>query len=187
MASPPRLDEFCSTHFRYRDVVECGATWHQLAKAGTPVDNVPRQTATWAAITRLCVDVLDPLVEHLGPIELTYGFASAALTRHIVAGIAPRLDQHAGHEVLRTGRPICKRLGQAVDLRIPRNPAVDVASWLVANTPFDRLYIYGPDRPLHVSCGPDNSRVVVELRTTENGRRYPARTMHADDWLAKHH
>lgn len=179
----PALDDRCSQHFRYRDLIECGATWQRLTKAGTRVDNRPAQPETWKAIAGLCRHVLDPVVERFGPIELMYGFASSALTRHIRSRIAPRIDQHAGHEQRRDGKLICPRLGQAADVMVPGASAVDVARWLVEHTPFDRLYLYGRDLPLHVSWGPDDSRLVVEMSTGRDGRRRPAGTWSRHAWL----
>jgi hypothetical protein len=166
------LTSACGRNFTLRDVIECGETWAALA-ATQPTDNVPRQRASILGIARLCADVLDPLVDQFGRIELTYGFASPALTRHIRARIAPRLDQHAGCELGRTGRLVCGRRGQAVDLIVPGVPSHLVARWIAAETPFDRLYFYGRDRPLHVSVGPDDSRAVVWMRGVGEGRRVP--------------
>lgn len=58
------------------------------------------------------------MVDHFSALELTYGFASPALTRHIRGRIAPNLDQHAGSELGRTGRLVCPRRGQACDLQV---------------------------------------------------------------------
>lgn len=38
---------------------------------------------------------------------------------------------------------------------------LEVAQWMVQNTPFDRLYFYGNDKPLHVSYGKEHNRVIV--------------------------
>jgi hypothetical protein len=48
----------------------------------------------------------------------------------------------------------------------------EVAQWVAANTPFDRLYYYGEARPIHVSYGPDHKREVFEL-VAAGGRRLP--------------
>jgi hypothetical protein len=48
-----------------------------------------------------------------------------------------------------------------------------VAQWIVQHTPFDRLYFYGDDRPLHVSCGPENKREIVLMMPKEGGRTVP--------------
>jgi hypothetical protein len=46
----------------------------------------------------------------------------------------------------------------------------EVAQWVVANTPFDRLYYYGDDQPLQVSHGPEHNRRVVLLLAGKSGR-----------------
>ncbi|MBT9557540.1 MAG: hypothetical protein IV100_15985 [Myxococcales bacterium] len=164
------LDATCSRHLRFRDLVECGETWQRLAGA---VDNVPRQTGTWDGLRRVATEVLDPVIERFGPIRLTYGFAGPALTRQIAGRIAPSLDQHAGSELNARGRPTCPRLGQAVDLHVAGLGSRELAQWLIANTPFDRLYFYGDERPVHVSVGPDESRAVVTMLQGPSGRRIP--------------
>ena len=48
-----------------------------------------------------------------------------------------------------------------------------VANWIIANLPFDRLYFYGRDRPIHVSYGPEQSRVAYRMEVTKGGARMP--------------
>lgn len=150
------LDAAASRHFTYRDLCECSEAWRR-----TRVDNQPRSADTFRAMESLAREVLDPLVDRFGKVTLTYGFSSPALTRVIGRGVVPRLDQHAGHERNRAGRLICPRLGQAVDLFIPGTSSREVARFIVDETWFDRLYLYGADRPVHVSHGPDHSRSVT--------------------------
>jgi len=50
-----------------------------------------------------------------------------------------------------------------------------VARFIVQNLPFDRLYLYGDERPLHVSVGPEDSKVVYRLELLASGRRVPRR------------
>lgn len=161
------LDGRASRHFSYRDLCACGETWRE-----SQVENIPLQSATFTSIRGLCAEVLDPIVDAFGSLQLTYGFSGPALARLIRSGIAPRLDQHAGHELNRAGKPICARLGQAVDLHIPLQSSLMVARFIVAHTPFDRLYVYGADRPLHVSWGPQQSRQ-ISVMALHNGRRMP--------------
>jgi hypothetical protein len=49
----------------------------------------------------------------------------------------------------------------------------EVALFVVDHTDFDRLYFYGPDRPVHVSVGPERKREIVLLRPGPSGRRIP--------------
>lgn len=174
MVGLPDLDERASAHFTYRDICHCGDTWRRLQ-----VDNSPRELETYQAIARLCEDVLEPLVQEFGHLELSYGFAGAELTKAIRGRIAPRLDQHAGHEKLRSGAPICARLGQAVDVQFVGVPSTRVAYFIVEATRFDRLYLYGDGRPLHVSCGPTECRSIVAMLPT--GSRLVPRHLKTDD------
>jgi hypothetical protein len=176
MTAPTDLDEPCGEHFAYRDLVACGETWQRLTAAGgpgQPFDNLPRAPETFAAMRALCAVVLDPVVRRFGPVELTYAFASPRLTRHVAGGIHPPGDQHAGHERDRADRLVCPRLGLAADFRVPGADSRDVALFIVERTAFDRLYVYAPDRPVHVSVGPDETRQIVSMRRGPSGRRVP--------------
>ena len=51
--------------------------------------------------------------------------------------------------------------------------ATTTASWIVANTPFDRLYFYGDDLPIHVSHGPNQDRQIVMMSAGKAGRLVP--------------
>jgi DNA phosphorothioation-associated putative methyltransferase len=164
----PALDAKCGTHFRFKDFVECGSTWH----ANKP-DNAPRSPETYNSFCDLAVHILDPVIEYFGSIELTYGFAGRALTRKITRGIAPELDQHASCEVKVGGEPICDRLGAAADFLVRDENMREVMTWISANCRFDRMYFYGADRPLHVSFGPQNSGAIYEMVKTSSSRQVP--------------
>ena len=165
--SPP-LTDFCSKYFRFGDLIECGDTWSRYR-----VSNLPLQPATYSAMRELCSRVLDTLVDQYGSIELHYAFASPELDRLVRLKPFPRttrhLDQHAGCELNRNGKPYCQRLGLAVDFRVAGVSSFDVAHWTVRNTGFDRLYFYGSERPIHVSVGPDNSRLTWRLPAKPSG------------------
>jgi hypothetical protein len=163
----PALAAQASRRFTYADLCQCGETWR-----ATQVSNAPLEPDTYRAIERLCVDILEPVQDVFGPLTLTYGFGGPALARRIGRRIAPRIDQHAGHERTPRGDFICPRLGQAVDFIATGASSREVARFIAAQTPFDRLYFYGDDRPVHVSCGPDESRSLVLVRTVD-GRRIP--------------
>ena len=166
----PGLDEACGPHFTYRDFIECGETWQRLR-----VSNLPAETGSYNALHALATALLIPLIDYFGMIRLTYGFAGPSLTRHIASRIAPTLDQHAAHELNRLGRPICARLGAAIDFIVDDEDMIEVAKWIADELPFDRMYVYGPDRPLHLSYGPDHSRQVTVMMQGTKGP-YP-RTM----------
>lgn len=166
----PNVDESCGENFTFRSFIECGETWQRLA-----VNNVPVNPATYNALYDLAVNILDPLIEYFGSIRLTYGFCSAGLGRQITKGIAPRLDQHAGLESTRTGKQICQRGGAACDFIVEHEDMRSVAKWIIANTPFDRLYYYGADRPIHVSYCSAGARVAYEMTPTASGKTMPRR------------
>jgi len=167
-ATAPDLDDPCGRYLRFRQLIECGET---QGRTGLP--NLPRQAATWDALQDLAERVLDPVIDWFGMIRLTYGFCSPELARAIPGRIDPKLDQHAAHERNRLGLPICTRLGAAVDFIVEDEDMAGVARWVAENTPFDRLYFYAPDQPIHVSFGPDHSRQVVRMAPTANGRLVP--------------
>jgi hypothetical protein len=52
---------------------------------------------------------------------------------------------------------------------------LEVARWILINTPFDRLYFYGDDQPIHVSHGPEHSRQLVLMQPGPSGRLVPRR------------
>ena len=49
----------------------------------------------------------------------------------------------------------------------------EVADWIIANLPFDRLYFYGDDRPLHLSIGPQNARAAYTMQKSTSGAVVP--------------
>ena len=173
------LDDQCGRHFRYRDLIEVGATWKQ-----NWIDNRPREPATYEAMTTLCAEVLDPVYERFGSVELTYGFVSPELEKRIRKNPNPNttrdLDQHAGCELNRRGKPFCPRLGLAVDFRCPDVGSTIVAAWVVENTSFDRLYFYNDDRPFHVSIGPQGSGQITLMQRSPSGRLMPRRVSKTD-------
>jgi hypothetical protein len=56
---------------------------------------------------------------------------------------------------------------------LEKRDAIALAQWIVANTPFDRLYFYGDDRPIHVSHGPNRDRQIVLMVEGKSGRLVP--------------
>lgn len=167
--SIPDLDAPCGQYLKYRDLIECGET---QARTGLP--NLPREPDSYTALFDLARNVLDPVIEYFGMIRLTYGFASPALTKHIKGSIAPKLDQHAAHELNRLGAPVCLRLGAAVDFLVEDEDMLEVARWIAANIPFDRLYIYGTNLPIHVSFGPEAcSQITVMTESRDDGHLIP--------------
>jgi len=135
--------------------------------------NIPLNPETYNALNDLCVEILDPLIDYFGSVRLTYGFCSSALASKIGGRIAPKIDQHAGHELNRLGNPVCERLGAAVDFIVDDEDMSEVARWIWEHTPFDRIYLYGKDKPLHVSHSLTPSKQVTVMIPSTNGRLIP--------------
>ena len=179
----PHPDDRCGEFFVYRDFLECSDSWKR-----SEVDNIPRQLDTYAAIRQMCRDILDPISEVFGKVILTYGFSSPLLVNVVkqnpYPNITPSGDQHAGSELNTKGELICNRRGIAVDCYVAGVSSLEVARWIVQNTPFDRLYFYSPHRPFHVSVGPENSRSVVWMDGYRGGRHQP-RVVSNDKFLSE--
>jgi len=166
--SVPDLDSPCGRHLSYRQLIECGET-----QQATGLSNQPKQPDSYTALYDLATQVLDPIIDYFGMIRLTYGFCSHDLGKHIKHRIAPKLDQHAAHERNSKNNLICPRLGAAVDFIVEDENMREVADWIAANTPFDRLYFYGEDRPVHMSFGPELKGDYIEMVVTGSGKQVP--------------
>lgn len=164
----PSLDSPCGANFTYRDFVECGETQLKLR-----CSNIPKMAGTYNALHGLATKVLDPLIDYFGAIQLTYGFCSHELGKHIRERVAPKLDQHAGEERNPSGSLICNRGGAACDFLVEDEDMREVAEWAVKNLEFDRLYFYGSDRPVHISWSPTPSLKAIEMRPTNAGKLIP--------------
>jgi hypothetical protein len=165
----PELDAPCGRYFKYRDFIECGET-----QARTGLANLPKEPDSFTALMELATNVLDPVIDYFGMVQLTYGFCSPELARQIKGRIAPTLDQHAAHELNRIGNPVCSRMGSAVDFLVEDEDMLDVAKWVADNIPFDRMYFYGTGQPVHISFGPQMCRqVTIMIPNNKSGRRIP--------------
>lgn len=164
----PDLDDPCGQYLTFRELVHCGET---QARLGLP--NLPLNPKTYNALYALSKHVLDPVIEYFGAIKLTYGFCSDELRGKIKSRIAPKLDQHSSHECNRQGKLICERLGAAVDFLVEDDDMYEVALWIAENLPFDRMYLYGDGKPIHISYSIAQSRLVSLMIPTKNGRLMP--------------
>lgn len=173
----PPLDQRCGALYSYRNLIECGETQKRYQIA-----NIPKNAATYNALYVLVTKILDPVADYYGAITLTYGFCSSELASKIESRIAPKLDQHASHEFNRLGKPICDRLGAAVDFIVEDEDMLEVAQWVVRHTEFDRLYFYGKDRPIHVSFSESPSAQVTVMTKIDAGRQVP-KTLSAEKFL----
>lgn len=161
----------CSKFFSYEDIYQCGETWFKNKEL---ISNIPKEKATYEGIKKLCENILDPIHENFGKINLTYGFASLELTKKIKGRTYPITDQHAGFEKINNGEFICKRLGQAVDFKITNISSLKIGQWIIENQlPFDRIYFYGSEKPLHISYGPENKKQIIHMKEYKKNKRVP--------------
>lgn len=164
----PPLDQQCGSNFTYRSFVECGETQNRLKLA-----NLPVSPQTYNAIHALAVQILDPIIDYFGAIRLTYGFCSHELSKHISLRVAHHLDQHVSFERNSAGRRICTRGGAACDFIVDDEDMAAVADWIIEFLPFDRLYFYGSDKPLHISYSHKGEKKAYRMVLSEGGRLMP--------------
>jgi hypothetical protein len=180
------LDVLAAPGWRFRDLIQVGETWGwataAVSEGGLGHDpetfGLPLEEASWEALSTLSRELLVPLSERFGRPTLTYAFSGLPLSRLVarrVGRVAPRLDQHAACERDPRGRLVCARRGAAVDLQVPAVSSFEVGRWLAQHTDFDRLYLYEPHRPLHVSCGPERARAIVRVERRAGGQVVPRR------------
>ena len=152
--------------------------WHQHRYPN--IDNTPNETSI-IAINDLCSNVLQPIENEFGQVFVTYGFTSHSLLKEIQKlnpkHIAPKLDQHASYEVNSRNTALCSRGGAACDIIVSgfEKDMYAIAQWAADNLPLDRMYLYGNDRPIHLSYGPENSRFIQIINTQMDGRRFPGK------------
>jgi DNA phosphorothioation-associated putative methyltransferase len=166
--SIPPIEQQCGRYLTFKDLIHCGETQARLGFA-----NLPLNPETYNALYRLCTQVLDPVIDYFGGIKLTYGFSSLELSGKIKSRIAPELDQHASHECTRRGKVVCDRLGAAVDFLVEDEDMLEVAQWITDNLQFDRMYLYGRHKPLHISLNDTPARLVTLMKPSANGRLMP--------------
>ena len=152
--------------------------WH--LNRFSDIDNTPNAESL-IAINSLCSQLLLPIQNEFGEIIITYGFTSHPLLQKVQKltpqHIAPSLDQHAACEVNTKGDLICNRRGAACDIVVVglENNMHQVARWINEKLPFDRMYIYGNESPIHISFGPEQNRFIQLMKTSEVGKRFPGK------------
>jgi len=157
-----KSNDFCSKNFKFNDFVSCSETYQNSL-----VENEPFSKETFDFISQLANDILEPCLLEFGNLKLTYGFCGSELAKFIKkgnGGIYPPLDQHAGMEVNKFGDLICPRGGMAADFHCLPRSSLEVAKFIVEKLPFDRLYFYGADRPVHVSVNKELTSQVVLMQ-----------------------
>ncbi|EKV02160.1 hypothetical protein Lepto7375DRAFT_4371 [Leptolyngbya sp. PCC 7375] len=153
------LEEFCT----------CTQTYRRWSDSIEPFPKNLEETIP--AVQALCNYIIDPVIDQYGQtqFELTYGFCSSDLKRFLaqkdpLTGLkngksTPSVDQHMACEKNRHGRYYCDRLGAACDFRIVDLDSNALVEWILGQAlPFDSLYYYGPNRPIHISYGPQHKR-----------------------------
>ncbi len=155
----------------------CTQTYEQYADQIEPYPLNP--TETIPALQSLNQLILDPVIDDFGleRFRLTYGFCSPDLKRYLEqrhpitsiknGRVDPKRDQHMAHELNRNGKYYCDRLGAACDFFLEGVPSHQIVEWFLAQClPFDSLYFYGSDRPLHISYGPQHKRDIWTFTAT---------------------
>jgi hypothetical protein len=152
------LEDFCT----------CSQTYQKYADK---IDPLPKSLETIQALQALNKWIIDPIINHFGSdqFQLTYGFCSPDLKRYLNqkdpetgiknGRIDPARDQHLAHEKNRNNKYFCQRLGASCDFLIKTVPSDQVIDWILQQKlPFDSLYYYGSDRPIHISYGSEHKR-----------------------------
>ncbi|REJ42057.1 MAG: hypothetical protein DWQ54_14220 [Microcystis flos-aquae TF09] len=146
----------------------CSQTYQKYA---SQIDPYPKNPATITAWQNLAHFIIDPIIDNFGreKFQLTYGFCSNDLRKFLqkkdpITGlkngrIDPSRDQHCAHEINQKGQYYCQRLGAACDFRIINLTSDRLIDWILnKKLPFDSLYFYGINRPIHISYGPQHKR-----------------------------
>ena len=143
------------------------------------IDPFPKNPETIKALQELNQMILDPIIDYFGQdkFKLTYGFCSPDLKRYLnqkdpITGIKngridPARDQHMAWEINRRGNYYCSRLGSACDFMILDFQSDRLVDWILTQKlPFDSLYFYGKNRPIHISYGWQHKRDIWTFTTT---------------------
>lgn len=158
-------------HLNLWDLCSCTNTYRRFAEA---IEALPVAPESVEALRLLAEELLDPILDRFGRerFELTYGFCSHDLRRHLArtdpqtgkpfGRIYPKVDQHMARErAVKSGEPVCAHGGAAVDFRIRDLDSRELVDWILdQGLPFDSLYFYGPERPIHLSHGPCHRRAL---------------------------
>jgi hypothetical protein len=172
-----------------RDFCTCTNTYKRFADQIDPYPQNPEETIP--SLAALCEHILDPIISEFGiaRFKLTYGLCSPDLKKWLakkdpVTGVkygmtTPGGDQHMSHERNSKGGHFCARLGASCDFRILDFPSDDLITRIISRRlPFDAIYFYGPERPIHISHGPQNKRYICTfsnkvptLKGTEHWRK----------------
>ncbi|WP_244812551.1 hypothetical protein [Vibrio sp. B1FLJ16] len=150
--------------------------WHRKRHPNFSGENLANAKST-QQLQYLTENILLPLQEKFGSVQITYGFTGHSLLRYILKNspgdMAPDIDQHASMELNSKDNRICKRDGASCDFYVKgyEQRMDEIAKYICENLEFDRLYFYGKDKPIHISIGPDNSRYALIREKRSDGLR----------------
>jgi hypothetical protein len=151
--------------------------WYRV-KHPIEIDNKPTSPQTKRALELLLNEILIPIQRKFANLQITYGFTSSELKRYISknspTGTAPEIDQHSSCELNSLKNLICERSGAACDIIMTDTSMAEVVRYIINNLNYDRIYFYGRDRPVHISCSEKPVKHLQIMKETESGRRYPA-------------
>ena len=160
------LEEFCT----------CTKTYQKYA---INIEPFPKNPETITALKALNQFIIDPIIDYFSRdrFQLTYGFCSSDLKRYLNqkdpetgikhGRIDPSRDQHMAHEINRNNRYYCQRLGAACDFLILDLDSNKLVDWILEQKlPFDSLYFYGKDKPIHISYGSQQKRDIWAFTAT---------------------
>ena len=160
----------CQGKVLITDLCAAGSTAHAYPR----IDNTPKSESSLRALDYLIDYILEPIRVHFGSLTITHGFTSLALINRVPRGVARGLDQHCSHELNSRGNRICPRDGASADIYVDGIASGELARYVYDHLPFDRMYLYGRDCPLHVSCSEQAvSRQTVLMRVGVGGKRIP--------------
>ncbi len=160
------------------DFCTCTNTYRQYIDKINPFpENLPE---TIPALLDLNKFIVDPVIDYFGMnrFQLTYGFCSRDLKKYLekkdpITGIkngriAPAIDQHLALEINQNGKYYCNRLGAACDFLITNLSSAELVDWIIdEKLPFDSLYFYSADRPIHISYGQQHKQDIWTFTPTK--------------------
>lgn len=140
-----------SHNFTLWDLSTCSNTYKKYADLINPF---PENPESIEALKNISQKILEPILSNCDRLILTYGFSSKNLLKYLrqeKAFIAPKCDQHASCEINTRGNYYCKHKGAAVDILTELRSSKLVELVINKQLPFDSIYYYGEDKPLHIS------------------------------------
>lgn len=160
--------------------------WYQ-EKHAINIDNIPKESESINSVMLLITEILLPIYQKFGNINITYGFISSELNRYIQknspSGTCPSIDQHSASELNQANNNICKRHGLACDFFVEgyESEMDTIMLFIVKNLEFDKIYYYGKNNPIHVSVGNKSEKHLQIMNVSDKGRRIPGRKAYGNE------